>query len=571
MILKGISVSPGIVIGTVYIYQSLNFNVPESYFEVGSEEQFLQKFETSRKIAQQELTKLGEKLNKKDKSKAKIFMAHKLLLDDQELIDSIYRAINKEKKCTDYAISSVIDGYIAILSGVKDQLIASRTADLLDIKNRLLRIVYGQKEKNLSTFNESAIVVTHELLPSDAATMDRSHCLGIITESGSSTSHAAIIARSYQIPAILGVQKAMELLHEGDKVILDSTTSEILVNPDDKMLSKYRDKIKSYQQQMKQRKKYENLPALMKDGLKIELGINIGIKQEKFTEFFDFVGLYRTEFLYMEKEHMPSEEEQFQVYKNILEKYPGKLVTLRTLDVGGDKKIPYMNFSKEDNPALGKRGLRLCLEETDLFLTQIRAALRASAYGQLQIMFPMVSNMDDIRNSKKIVAVAKAQLQKENVAFDENIPIGIMIEVPSIAAIADLAACEVDFASIGTNDLTQYLSAADRTNSEVSMYYQNLSPAMLRTLDFVFDQFNRLGKPISVCGELASNPLAAILLVGLGARKLSMSKEYLSDVKAALLNVTVEKAIQVAESCKKFFTEEEIRTFLDNINRDIFF
>lgn len=562
MILKGISVSPGIVIGTVYVYQSLNFEVPESYFEAGLEEQFLQKFETSRKIAQKELTKLSEEMNQKDTSKAKIFMAHKMLLNDQELIESIYRAIKKEKKCTDYAISSVIDGYIAILNGVKDQLIAARSADLRDIKNRLLRIIYGQEEKNLSSLHDNVIVVAHELLPSDAATLDRAHCLGIITEAGSTTSHAAIIARSFQIPAILSVPKAMDLLQEGDNVILDSTSGEIIVNPDEITLNKYQDRMKSYKLQLKHLKKYSCLPALTKDGQKIELGINIGMKHERTTDFFDFIGLYRTELLFMEQEHIPTEEEQLQEYKRILERYPGKSVTLRTLDVGGDKKIPYMNLIKEENPALGKRGLRLCLEQTDLFLTQIRAALRASVYGQLQIMFPMVGSMDDIRKAKEIVTTAKEQLRKENVAFDEKIQVGIMIEVPSIAIIADHVAREVDFASIGTNDLTQYLCAADRTNSEVSMYYQEFSPALLRTIGFVFEQFNRLGKSISVCGELASNPTAAVLLVGLGARKLSMNKENLSDVKAVLLNVTIDKARNMAEACKNYCTEEEIHNFL---------
>lgn len=571
MVLRGISVSPGIIIGTVFIYQSQKYEIPEKYFDAGLEEQFLQRFETSRKIAQQELTNLSDKLSKNEKSKAKIFMAHKQLLDDQELIDSIYRAINKEKKCTDYAISSIIDGYIAILNGVKDPLIAARSADLHDIKHRLLRILYGQKEKNLSSLNGDVIVVAHELLPSDAATLDRSHCLGIITQTGSLTSHTAIIASSYQIPAILGVQNAMELLQEGDNVILDSTTGEIIVKPDEVLLSKYQVKMKSYERQLTLHMKYKNLPALMKDGQKIELGINIGMKQaENITDFYDFIGLYRTEFLYMEKEHIPTEEEQFREYKHVLETYQGKLVTLRTLDVGGDKKIPYLNFSNEENPALGKRALRLCFDQTDLFLTQLRAALRASVYGQLQIMFPMVGSIDDIRKSKEMIAIAKEQLRKENVPFDDNIPLGIMIEIPSIAIIADLAASEVDFASIGTNDLTQYLCAADRTNPEVSGFYQNLSPAMLRTLGFVFEQFNRLGKPISVCGELASNPAAAVLLVGLGARKLSMSKEHLSDVKATLSNVTVEKARQVTENCKKCITEKEIHRFLNNVIKDKF-
>lgn len=563
MILKGNPVSPGIAAGEALIYKAFTCEVPDAYFEHGEEEKFIKIFYLALEEARRELDHLIEMFISEDAEKSKIFIAHREIIDDEEILELINEAIKTERKRTDFAVKCVFEEFIELLSNAKDPLIAARTADLCDVRNRLLRVLQGKKEKNLSSLTENVIVVAHDLLPSDTATIDRSHVIGIITEAGGSTSHSAIIARSYKIPAILGVPQATEVLTDGVLLAMDAITGEIIVAPGETVLEQSREKANAFRKQQEAAEKYLGKPAATADGQQIEIGINIGSDHFDIPlENYDFVGLFRTEFLYMESSHLPTEEEQFQAYKRVLDNAGGKTVTLRTLDIGGDKTLQYMQLPKEDNPFLGKRALRLCLDNPGIFNTQLRAALRASAFGPLQIMFPMVGSIGDIRRAKAAVAVAKEQLREEKISFNEDIKLGIMIEIPSIAAIADLAAEEADFASVGTNDLTQYLCAVDRMNPEVSSYYQDLSPAMLRMLGFIFEQFNAKGKPVSVCGELAGNPNAAVILVGLGLHKLSMSEANLAGVKASLASVTMEKASKMADVCKNLPMEEEVKAYL---------
>lgn len=564
MIIKGNPVSPGIALEKAYLYSAFSCEVFASYFEKGHEEKYTKIFENAITEAQCELDGLIVSLMLTDANKAKIFIAHKEILSDEEILDMIHNAIVSEQKKPDFAVKGVFEEFIEILGKSQDPLIAARTADLRDVCNRLLRVLKGEKEKNLSSLPENVIVVAHELLPSDTATIDRVHVAGIITEAGGSTSHSAIIARGYKIPAVVGVPQALDLIADGMQLALDANTGEITISPSDKVVKQTRDKAENFKKKQEAEEEYLSKPAVTADGQHIEIGINIGT--EKFdvsVENYDSVGLFRTEFLYMENDHLPTEEEQFAAYKHVLVKAGGKTVTLRTLDIGGDKILQYMQLPKEDNPFLGKRALRLCLDNTELFNTQLRAALRASAYGSLQIMFPMVGSLDDIRRAKLAVSVAKEQLRAEKKPFNEEINLGIMIEIPSIALIADMVAEEVDFASIGTNDLTQYLCAVDRMNPSVSGYYQELSPAMLRILKFVFEQFRAKGKPVSVCGELAGNPVAAMVLVGLGLRKLSMSEANLARVKAALAGMTIEEGISIGEICVNLSTEDEVKVYLE--------
>ncbi len=564
MILKGNPVSPGIVMGKAFLYKAFTCEVLASYFEKGHEEKYTEILETALTEAHLELDELIASLNFIDAEKAKIFVAHKEILSDEEIIDMIHNAINKEQKRPDFAVKSVFDEFIEILGKAKDPLIAARTADLRDVCNRLLRILKGEKEKNLSSLPESVIVVAQDLLPSDTATIDRVHVAGIITEAGGSTSHSAIIARGYKIPAVVGVPQVLEVIEDGMLLALDAISGEITLSPSEKVVNQTREKAEIFIRQQEAEEKYLSKPAMTADGQHIEIGINIGSEEfDVSLENYDSVGLFRTEFLYMENNHLPTEEEQFHAYQHVLDLAGGKTVTLRTLDIGGDKTLQYMQLPKEDNPFLGKRALRLCLDNSEMFHIQLRAALRASAYGPLQIMFPMVGSIDDIRRAKLAVSVAKEQLRAEKKPFNEDIKLGIMIEIPSIALIADMAAEEVDFASVGTNDLTQYLCAVDRMNPSVSGYYQDLSPAMLRILNFIFEQFHTKGKPVSVCGELAGNPAAAVVLVGMGLRKLSMSEANIARVKAALAGVTIEKGISLGEVCRNLSTEDEVKVYLE--------
>ncbi|MEA5051645.1 MAG: phosphoenolpyruvate--protein phosphotransferase [Oscillospiraceae bacterium] len=564
-IIKGNGVSEGIALGKVYIYKAFTADVFEAYFEVGHEDEYLQKWHDAKKRAEAELDGVIESLTAHgDADKAKIFEAHKEILFDEEIEFMVVDAIKSERAMPDYAIGRVFGEFIQILGKAKDKLIAERVADLRDVRNRLVRCLAGEPERNLSLLREKVIVVAHDLLPSDTATIDRSKVIGIITEVGGSTSHSAIIARSYKIPAILGVPEATEILKDGDTVIMDATDGTIRIDPEKPVMDVFAQKKSDFDRIAAETNTYLSREARLKDGERIHIGINIG--DENNTDgydYCDYIGLFRTEFLYMGNDHLPTEEEQFTAYKKVMENAKGKPVTLRTLDIGGDKTLKYMQLPKEDNPFLGKRAVRLCFDHPDLFKTQLRAALRASVYGNLQIMFPMIGSIDDIYRAKEFVEAAKRELDAKGQPYAPDVRIGIMIEIPSIAAVADLAAKEVDFASVGTNDLTQYLCAVDRMNSEISSYYQSFSPALIRVLSLIFAQFNVYGKEISVCGELGGDPKAAVILAGLGLRKFSMSPSNIAKVKMALSRFTLAEARRIAAHVQSITTEKEVIEYIE--------
>ena len=426
-----------------------------------------------------------------------------------------------------------------------------------------MRILKGEKEQNLSSLRDKVVVVAHDLLPSDTATLDRAHVMGIVTEVGGATSHTAIIARSYKIPAVLGVPSATEILKNGEPVILDALKGQVMLEPERETVQEYEEKLEKYIQDEKQTAEYLDRIPLVASGERYSIGLNIGSTEpDDGFKYVDFVGLFRTEFLYMESEHLPTEDEQFAAYRKVLANAMGNPVTLRTLDIGGDKSLRYMELPKEDNPFLGNRALRLCLEMPDLFKTQLRAALRASAYGEMKIMFPMVGTIDDVRAGNAAVEEVKAELLAEGIPFDEKINVGIMIEIPSIALIADMAAKETDFASVGTNDLTQYLHAVDRMNPKLTNYYQSSSPAMFRILGKIFKEYNKAGKSVSVCGELAGEPLAAIVLFGLGLRKFSMNASNIALVKRTLSLFTLKETEEIAENVMNMETQADVMAYL---------
>jgi phosphotransferase system enzyme I (PtsI) len=541
-ILKGNPVSRGIALGKVYIYKAFKADVHESYFEAGNEDEQFQKFKDSVLIAEKELNEIVESMSEESPEKAKIFTAHAEILLDEEVEESVREMIYDSRAMPDYAVHEVFSDFADLLEKAKDPLIAARAADLRDVRNRVLRILKGEKEQNLSNLRENCIVVAHDLLPSDTATMDRKRVMGIITEVGGATSHTAILARGYKIPALLGVSDATEILKNGDNVILDALQGRILVDPEKSTVNEYQDILVAYVKEERETSEYLDKIPLVASGERYSVGLNIGgTEPEEGFKYVDFVGLFRTEFLYMGSDYMPTEQEQFDAYKKVLANAMGNPVTLRTLDIGGDKTLRYMAMPKEDNPFLGNRALRLCLDHLDMFKTQLKAALRASAFGPLQIMFPMVGTIDDIRAAKKVVEEVKQELRNVGIAFDEKINIGIMIEIPSIAMISDMAAMEVDFASVGTNDLTQYLHAVDRMNPAITRYYQSMSPSMFRMLGRIFSEFNKAGKPISVCGEMAGEPLGALAMFGLGLRKFSMGASSIGRVKRTLSLFTREE------------------------------
>lgn len=562
-ILKGNPVSRGIALGNVFIYKAFSADVHEAYFEAGHEQEQLKKYQAAVKAAEAELDAVIAKFSSVSEEKAKIFAAHKEILTDEEVIEGIEEMILSDHTLPDYAVDTVFTEFAVLLSKAKDPLIAARAADLRDVRNRVLRILHGEKEMNLANLTKEVIVVAHDLLPSDTATLDREKVVGIITEVGGATSHTAIIARSYRIPAVLGVSDATEILKAEPHVVLDALAGKVLIEPDQGIVMEYTIRLAEYEKEERETSEYLTKIPLTASGEKFNVGLNIGSTEpDDGFKFSDFVGLFRTEFLYMESEHMPTEEEQVTAYRKVLANAMGNPVTLRTLDIGGDKSLRYLTLPKEENPFLGNRALRLCLSMPELFRTQLRAALRASAYGELWIMFPMVGTIDDVRKAKARVEEVKTELRTENIPFDENVKVGIMIEIPSIAVISDIVAKEVDFASVGTNDLTQYTHAVDRMNASIVDYYQSMSPAMFRLLAMIFSEFNKAGKPISVCGELAGDPMAAVVLVGLGLKKLSMNASNIARVKWMLSKFTLTEMKGIGEKVQQLSTQGDILDYL---------
>jgi phosphotransferase system enzyme I (PtsI) len=563
--LKGIPVSPGVALGTVYVYRPLSIEAVENFIEKDSVEHEKERYAHALKKAADELNAIHASLYNDDPEKAKIFSAHIDILNDPAIQEEIIEAIETELWAGDWAIWKIYAKFIKMILKAKDQMIRERSVDFEDVRKRILRNWKGLPEDNLSALAKPVIIAAHDLLPSDTATLDRRNVLAIITETGGSTSHSAIIARSYGIPAILGISGLLDAVAQNDFAAVDALAGEVFLNPDEKTKTNMAAKREKYLVQAEETKTFLKKEPLTSDGKKIDIGLNIGNANDEElsgADCTDFVGLFRSEFLYMDRDSLPSEDEQFSVYKKVLERYGSRPVTLRTLDIGGDKTLSCMELPKEDNPFLGNRALRLCFCYPDIFKTQLRAALRASVYGNLNIMLPMVGSMDDIRKARLVLDEVKAELDSKNISYSKDFKFGIMIEIPSIAMIADIAAKEVDFASIGTNDLCQYLTAVDRMNPEVSEYYQDFHPAMFRIIGNVAQAFHEAGKPLSVCGEMGGNPFAVAALVGLGLRKLSMGLASVASLKRMLSRFSISEMEEIANTVKDFSTAKEVESFL---------
>lgn len=563
MVLRGNGVSKGVAIGEIFLYQPFIPQTTEAHYS-GDPKQYLEQYEALCLQARAELQAIRERMMQTDAEKAAIFSAQMEILCDEVMDEEIRDGIQYDTWMPDWAVETVYSRYERRLQKAGDPLIRERAADLKDVKNRLLRIWCGVPQQSLAQLEKPVIIAAHDLLPSDTAVMERDHVLGIVTESGGSTSHSAIIARSYGIPAVLGIPNLLPRLTNGEKVILDAVDGVLITRPDGKQEKEMRIKQKEYEIHAARIQKYLHRDSLTADGERIEIGLNIGSARPEDLEgssVTDFVGLFRTEFLYMDNDHLPTEEEQIIQYQKALLEYAPRPVVLRTLDIGGDKTLPYFPLPQEQNPFLGKRALRLCFDSPELFRTQLRAALRASVAGQLWIMLPMVSSIEEIKRAKALLEQAKQELRQEKLPFDEGVKLGIMIEIPAVAVIADLIAPEVDFASIGTNDLCQYLMAVDRMNPEVTSYYQSYHPALFRLIGYVVERFKQAGKPICICGELGGDPLAAPVLVGLGMRKLSMSLSSVAAVKRALAGFTVKQMEEMARAVENM-TDGQAREYL---------
>ena len=560
----GTAVSAGVVIGKVYLYERFVSDVSKCPMGTPAEE--AAHYLAARDAAQGELETLCQHFTELgDNEKASIFSAHLEILSDETMDEEIQAGISGGESSGPWVIRSVYEQYASMFEQLADPIIRERAVDLRDVCARLLRCWEGLPEQNLSALPEPVIIITHDLVPSDTATLDRNNVLGIVTEIGGSTSHSAIIARSYEIPAVLGVSGIVSQLEDRQEVILDAVDGAILTGFDEEVRSAYEAKRREILRRQAHTKLYIDREPITPDGVRIAVELNIASAEPQnleYAKYTDGVGHFRSEFLYMGRSALPTEEEQFQAYRKVLMTYGSRPVILRTLDIGGDKPLDCLDIPKEDNPFLGNRALRLCFQHPDMFRTQLRASLRASVYGNLWLMFPMVASMDDIRRAKSCLESAKAELTAEGIPFSPDLKVGIMVEIPAIAFLADQAAREVDFASIGTNDLTQYLTAVDRGNPEVRAYYQTYHPSLFRLIGYVVRSFAAQGKPVGVCGEMGGDPLAAAVLIGLGMRQLSMGAASVASIKQMILSTSCETAKALAETVCGLSTADEVRKYL---------
>ena len=564
MLLSGLPVSDGAVVGKIYLYEPFvptitDETVPEALCPLA-----IADLTRAKSSATAELETVIEAFEAKGQKEGAIFQAHLELLDDEDVWSEILDAVNDGVNPTQ-AVEIVYNQYIEIMGAVNDPMMQERAADLKDVKNRLQRNLAGVPEKNLSKLPEPVVVIARDLLPADTATMDRENVLAIVTQIGGRTSHSAIIARSYGIPAVLGIPDILTAIAGASVIAVDGSSGQVVLDPDEAQLKDFAARQQAWQDQQALNRQYLKSPCATADGTPIDIGVNLGEVGDEslgFAECVDLVGLFRTEFLYMQGASLPTEQQQYDAYSKLLTAYGEKPVVLRTLDIGGDKPLPCLPLPHEENPFLGKRALRLCLDKEALFITQLRAALRASVNGCLWLMFPMVGTPEDFRRAKALADRVKADLEAEGKPVADNVKYGIMIEIPSIALLADLIVKEVDFASIGTNDLTQYTLAVDRGNPEMSAYYQMYSPAVFRLIAHVTKVFREAGKPICVCGELGGDEKVAPALVGMGMRKLSMSGSSVAAIKRILSGKTVAQLEALAKQVLGCATAQEVEALL---------
>lgn len=569
--LTGTTVCGGVARGNVFHYIPFVPSVERGTISAQAVPEAVESYRAARDSARAELDAIGRNLAAGTSEKAKIIAAHREILMDDAIDEDIRTAIEEACCNPGWAVSEVYDRYAALIGKVSDPVIRERTADMADVKKRLLRCLQGMPDHGLSSLNGENILVSRELLPSDTASLDPCHVRGIVTETGGTTSHTAILARSYGIPTILGAEGAMKLLPDGAQVLLDTGAKEAVISPNSDQLAQFAKKESYLKAEAAELRKYLGAESRTADGMPVSICLNLTGEDLSAHQGanVDGVGLFRTEFLYMGRDSLPTEEEQTVIYQRLLSQFPGQSVTIRTLDIGGDKKSDCLQLPAEDNPFLGNRALRLCFSRPEVFSTQLRACLRANTAGNLQLMFPMVGSLEDLRKAKAFVEEARAELRTRGVPHSEKVKIGIMMEVPSIALIADLVAAEADFCSIGTNDLIQYTMAADRMNPAVGAYYQSFHPAVLRLIRYGADCFHSQGKEVCVCGEMAGDPFAAALLLGLGVDHLSMSLSAVPAVKRMVCGLTMSKARELAEAALKLPTAEEIQALVHQEMTDI--
>lgn len=558
--IQGIAASSGIAIAKAYRLVEPDLTIEKRRIDHAELE--IKRFEDAITHSKNELDEIRMlAMESLGSDKAAIFDAHLLVLSDPELLNPVKDKVHSEKVNCEIALKETADTFIAMFESMENEYMRERAADIRDVTKRILSHLLGVKVVNPSLIAEEVIIVAKDLTPSDTAQLNRQFVKGFTTDIGGRTSHSAIMARTLEIPAVVGTKSATMEIEDGDLIIVDGLNGQVHINPTDELLAHYRAEHEAYEVQKAEWAKLKMKKTYTADHHQVELVANIGTPNDLLgviNNGGEGVGLYRTEFLYMGREEFPTEEEQFQSYKAVLEGLEGKPVIVRTLDIGGDKELPYLNLPKEMNPFLGYRAIRLCLKEQEIFRTQLRALLRASPYGNLKIMFPMIATIAEFREAKSIFIEEKKNLLSDGTTVSENIELGIMVEIPSTAIIADQFAKEVDFFSIGTNDLIQYTLAADRMNERVAYLYQPYNPSILRLIQMVIKAAHREGKWTGMCGEMAGDEIAIPLLIGLGLDEFSMSATSILKARSQISRLNKSEMEEMAEKALQQATTEEV-------------
>jgi len=550
--ISGILASPGIAFGKALVLKEEKIVLDTQKITDDQIDAEIARFYEGRALAVEQLNSIRERaLVSLGEEKAAIFEGHLMILEDEELEEEILDYLRSNKVNAAVAASKIIDQQVTMLSEIDDEYLKERAGDIRDIGNRLIKNILGMNIVDLGDIQEESILVAYDLTPSETAQLNLEKVLGVVTDIGGRTSHTSIMARSLELPAIVGTNNVTELVNTGDYLILDAINNQVYINPTQSQI----DELKTLEAKISAEKaelaKLKDLPAITLDGHKVDVVANIGTIRDcegADRNGAEGIGLYRTEFLFMDREQLPTEEEQFIAYKEVVEAMNGRLTVLRTMDIGGDKELPYLDLPKEMNPFLGWRAIRIALDRREILNAQLRAVLRASAFGKLAVMFPMIISVEEIRELKLVIETLKAELRAEGKAFDEHIQVGVMVETPSAAVNAKFLAKEVDFFSIGTNDLTQYTLAVDRGNELISHLYNPMQPSVLGLIKQVIDASHAEGKWTGMCGELAGDESATLLLLGMGLDEFSMSAISVPRIKKLIRNVNFQDAKALANA-----------------------
>ena len=561
---KGIAGSEGIGIGTVVLIEEHEINietkrVEETGAEIERLQNAIEKFVADTNVMAE---KMDITVGKKD---ADILRGHIQMLQDPMIEEQISALIISEKITAEMAVEQVLEQTAEMFSQIPDELLQQRATDFRDIKTRMLKILLGIEDVDISQVPAGTVIVARDLTPSMTAGINPENIEGILTEVGGRTSHSAILARAMEVPAVLSIENICSIAKNGDKVVLDGTSGEAILNPDDETVEKFKKMYSDYQNEKALLKEYAGKPSQTKDGVKVELVCNIGKPADanKAVECDgEGIGLFRTEFLFMDRDSMPTEEEQFEAYKEVAEKMKGKPVIIRTLDIGGDKDVPYLGLEHEDNPFLGFRAIRYCLQRKDIYEIQLKALLRASAFGKIKIMVPLVTGVDELRQVKAMIKDIMAELDKEGVAYNKNIEVGVMMETPAACMMADALAKEAAFFSIGTNDLTGYTMAVDRGNAKVAYLYSTYNPAVLRAIKRIIECAKKEGIMVGMCGEAAADSKLIPLLLAFGLDEFSVSATSVLKTRKTISDCTMDECKALADKVMACVTEEEVLEIL---------